>query len=107
MLSLICTLAAATAGSPPSLPPIPHFRRYTALVFRPTNLTAALFTLALAANGTTASGTTTFAEDVRLPAGPYRLQIATTNTLGAGANSGLSDAFTVGAWLMCLAVSGL
>ncbi|PRW20837.1 Ig-like domain repeat [Chlorella sorokiniana] len=70
--------------------------QYTALLYRPTNLTAPIFSLALAADGTTAAGTTSFSEDVALPAGPYRLEIATANVHGDGAKSSMTAEFTVG-----------
>lgn len=73
-----------------------HHHRYTALLYRPTNLTSPIFSLALTASGTAASGTTSFTEDVALPAGPYRLEIATANVHGAGAKSDMTGDFIVG-----------
>lgn len=89
--------AACLRLTAPFLLPTPHLRRYTALLYRPTNLTAPIFSLALAADGTTAAGTTSFSEDVALPAGPYRLEIATANVHGDGAKSSMTAEFTVGA----------
>lgn len=79
--------ASATASLP---------RRYTALLYRPTNLTAPIFSLALTATGTATSGITSFTEDVALPAGPYRLEIATSNVHGDGGKAGPTGDFTVG-----------
>ncbi|PRW20918.1 fibronectin type III domain-containing [Chlorella sorokiniana] len=69
--------------------------RYTALLYRPTNLTAPIFSLALAADGTTAAGTTSFSEELALPAGPYRLVIATANVRGDGAKSSMTSEFSI------------
>lgn len=87
--ALSCPL---TTKRPPALPA----RRYTALLYRPTNLTHPIFSLDLAAAGTTTAGTTSFTEDVALPAGPYRLEIATANVHGAGTKSDMTADFTVG-----------
>lgn len=86
-------------GGPTLHPPLPSHcrrRRYTALLYRPTNLTTPIFSLALTASGTAASGTTSFTEELALPAGPYRLEIATANVYGAGGKSGMTANFTVG-----------
>lgn len=65
-------------------------------MYRSGSTTSPMLNFTLAANGTTASGTTSFEEELTLPAGPYQLEIATANVHGAGAGSALSAEFTVG-----------
>lgn len=67
-------------------------RRYTAVLYRPTDTSTPYLTLPLKAQGTTS-----FTEELGLPAGPYQLEVATANVWGAGAKSGLTGPFTVGA----------
>ena len=71
--------------------PAPRPRRYTALVYRSGSTATPMFNFTL-----TADGTTSFEEELTLPAGPYQLEIATANVHGAGAQSALSAEFTVG-----------
>ena len=74
------------------MPPTPHAcSRYTAVLYRPANTTAPYLSLPLKA-----AGTTSFSEELALPAGPYKLEIATANVHGAGAKSALTAEFTVG-----------
>lgn len=80
---------------PPATPPA-LLRRYTALLYRPTNLANPIFSLALTASGITDNGITSFTEDVALPAGPYRLEVATENVHGQGGKSVTTAEFTVG-----------
>lgn len=77
-------------------PFLPLSRRYTALLYRSGSTASPLFNLTLAANGTSASGTTSFAEELALPAGPYQLEIVTANVHGAGGKTPLSAEFSVG-----------
>ncbi len=76
--------------------PLPPTARYTALLYRAGSTATPLATLNVVANGTTASGTTSFTEELTLPAGPYQLEIATANVHGAGAKTATSAEFTVG-----------
>ena len=76
------------------------------MLYRPTDTNVPYLTLVLKAQlGDTESDPTPFSEELALPAGPYRLEIATANTWGAGAKSGLTaTAFTVGqsgGWPAC------
>lgn len=80
---------------PPRAPRL-HPCRYTALLYRPTNLNDPIFSLALTAAGTTTGGTTSFSQEVALPAGPYRLEIVTDNVNGDGGKAGPTAEFTVG-----------
>ena len=69
------------------------------MLYRPANPTTPYLSLPLKADGTLS-----FTEELALPAGPYRLEIATANTRGAGAKSALTAEFTVGeAWRQCMA----
>lgn len=61
------------------------------MLYRPANTTAPYLSLPLKA-----AGTTSFSEELALPAGPYKLEIATANVHGAGAKSALTAEFTVG-----------
>ncbi len=83
----------------PRCPPRWHPCRYTALLYRPTNLNDPIFSLALTAAGTTTAGTTSFIQEVALPAGPYRLEIVTDNVNGDGGKAGPTAECTVGEWL--------
>lgn len=62
------------------------------MLYRPTDTSTPYLTLPLKAQGTTS-----FTEELGLPAGPYQLEVATANVWGPGAKSGLTDPFTVGA----------
>ena len=76
--------------TPPHLPPrVLH--RYTAVLYRPQNMTAPYLSLPLKA-----AGTSPFTEELALPAGPYRLGIATSNVHGDGGKAGPTAIFTVG-----------
>ena len=65
-------------------------------MYRSGATTTPLFNVSLAANGTTTSGTTSFEEELTLPAGPYQLEIATANVHGLGGKTAASAEFTVG-----------
>lgn len=62
------------------------------MLYRPQNPSAPYLNLTLEAKGTTS-----FTEELALPAGPYLLEIATENEHGAGGKSARTEqAFTVG-----------
>lgn len=64
------------------------------MLYRPQAMTAPLLSLPLKA-----AGSSPFTEELALPAGPYRLEIATANVHDAGAKSALTAEFTVGGLL--------
>lgn len=61
------------------------------MLYRPQNLATPYLNLTLKAEGTAS-----FAEEVALPAGPYKLEIATANEWGKGSKSSMTAEFTVG-----------
>ena len=86
--------------------PAPCLLRYTLNLYRPSNLTAPVFTAVLSATGSTSQGVTTFTQELQVPAGPYQLEITTKNDNGDGAKTTLSDRFTVGVSTSASIVAG-
>ena len=87
-------------------PPAPRLRRYTLNLYRPSNHTAPVFTAVLSNTGSTSAGVTTFTQEVQVPAGPYQLEITTSNSNGDGDKTGLGAPFTVGVSTSASIVAG-